>query len=228
ITVQSDVDECLTSTGFIGIDAEDILPLDSAPGLHHQWLHKHSLQPSSSLNFIDLLTADDPVQEQPRKESYPVSKRPPVVPVGGGLPAHKCIHIDVLRDGRYAVNFGVCQEGLKDFSGRGWKAAVARAAKASNRLSPDKQRQVDEAISRLLASGYVAFMTLTDTSRPPPPRVINNLYCGNALVKDSYVTADTHLRERLPSFIGAQFVFKDSPTTPCRIVYDCRSTNGVL
>ncbi|KAF4725446.1 hypothetical protein FOZ63_017235, partial [Perkinsus olseni] len=182
---------------------------------------------TSSINSIDSL--DDIIGHDHSEDAtsflHSPSFKSPVQPV---VPPYACIHIDTLRDGRFIVDFEVSHGGLKDTAGRGWRSAVARAAKALSRLSREEQLQADRAINDLLASGYVGYMTLRDTARPPPPRVINNLYCNNALVKDSHSAIDSYLKDSLPVFIGAQFVFKRSATTPCRIVYDCRPVNGLL
>ncbi|KAF4723480.1 hypothetical protein FOZ62_025720, partial [Perkinsus olseni] len=196
---------------------------DLPPGLHHRRHTKAGKAPFQcpELNYIEPSDSVPYGVNEPLGRSQPLSGQ-------SLLPAHQCIHVDTLRDGRFAVSFNVSVPDLQRSAGRGWRAAVARASKASLRLSTEGKRQADEAISKLLESGYVGYMTLRDTSRPPPPHVVNNLYRNNPLVKDSYLVSDTYLSGHLPAFIGAQFVFKDSSSTPCRIVYDCRPTNGLL
>ncbi|KAF4679437.1 hypothetical protein FOZ62_028010 [Perkinsus olseni] len=194
-----------------------------SPGLHHRRHTKAGDAPfrCPELNYIE------PSDSVPYGENEPLGRSQPDCgqPL---LPPHQCIHVDTLRDGRFAVSFNVSVPDLQRSAGRGWRAAVARASKASSRLSTEGKRQADEAISKSLESGYVGYMTLRDTSRPPPPHVINNLYRNNPLVKDSYLVSDTYLCGHLPAFIGAQFAFKDSSSTPCRVVFDCRPTNGLL
>ncbi|KAF4656718.1 hypothetical protein FOL47_008800, partial [Perkinsus chesapeaki] len=192
--------------------------MDLSPGHHHRHLG-NSLNFDANLNHIDLSEATS------HEETFPLlgtsTKRV--------LPPHQCIHIDTLQDGRFAIDFDVSLPSLRRSAGSGWKAAVARAAKACSKLSTKEKLQADAAITKLLTSGYVSYMSLHDTSRPPPPRVIHNMYCNNAMVKDSYLVSNRYLQENLPAFIGAQYIYKESSsTTPCRIVYDCRPTNNLL
>ncbi|KAF4725024.1 hypothetical protein FOZ63_000356 [Perkinsus olseni] len=137
-----------------------------------------------------------------------------------------CIELDTCRSGRFVAHFK--SDGIEKLGGMGWWMAYQRANRALQGRNHHELRQINEAIDKLLDSGYVGYMHLKFVREPPPKRVLRQLYARNDRIRGTYLESDPYLSENLPAFIAAQYVFRDSSTTPCRIVFDARPVNQCL
>ncbi|KAF4670049.1 hypothetical protein FOL47_002280 [Perkinsus chesapeaki] len=134
--------------------------------------------------------------------------------------------VDYTRGGRLVIDFK--PNDVENYECHGWHATVSRAQRSLKGRTAEEFRQIDTAIEKLLASGFVGYMPLRCTAKPPPRSVLARLYSRNPLVRDTYLACDDYLQRHYPLFVPSQFVFKASLTTPCRVVYDARYSNRLL
>ncbi|KAF4685694.1 hypothetical protein FOZ60_006250 [Perkinsus olseni] len=120
------------------------------------------------------------------------------------------VHVNSTRTGRLVADFTFADEAPFDaLQGKGWRAAVARARKSSHGKTLQQKQQINEAIDKLLSSGFVGYMKLASIERPPPGHSIARLNSLNPRIRGTHLVHENYLDEHLPVFTAAQAVKKE-------------------
>ncbi|KAF4697878.1 hypothetical protein FOZ63_017931 [Perkinsus olseni] len=120
------------------------------------------------------------------------------------------VHVNSTRTGRLVADFTFADEAaFEALQGKGWRAAVARARKSSHGKTLQQKQQINEAIDKLLSSGFVGYMKLASIERPPPGHSIARLNSLNPRIRGTHLVHENYLDEHLPVFTAAQAVKKE-------------------